>query len=104
MSVESGKEPAEAHPDELRPFIKRPIAKMAVSVRFESAENDALESLVELYCALIHSIAEMSREYCEHGNRCIPMIHDIISATTHLGFNLDDNVKNLIAEERNTGN
>ena len=25
-------------------------------------------------------------------------------ATTHLGLNLDDNVKNLIAEERNNGN
>ena len=24
-------------------------------------------------------------------------------ATTHLGFNLDDNVKNLIAAERNIG-
>ena len=65
--------------DDLRPFIKRAVVKMAQCARFERAENDALETLVELYGALIQSIAEISREYCEHGNRCIPTIQDIIS-------------------------
>ena len=67
--------------DDLRPFIKRAVVKMAQCARFERAENDALETLVELYGALIQSIAEISREYCEHGNRCIPTIQDIISGT-----------------------
>ena len=53
---------------------------MSVVARFDSAENDALESLVELYGALLQSIAEISKEYCEHGNRVVPLIQDVISA------------------------
>ena len=52
---------------------------MSVVARFDSAENDALESLVELYGALLQSIAEISKEYCEHGNRVVPLIQDVIS-------------------------
>ena len=69
--------------DPLRPFLKKAIAKMSVVARFDSAENDALESLVELYGALLQSIAEISKEYCEHGNRVVPLIQDVISGTEY---------------------
>ena len=89
-------EKPEPHSDELRPFIKRAVAKMAQSAGFETAENDALETLVELYGALIHSIAEISKEYCEHGNRSVPMIQDIIAGTLEiwtLNYTISDSNK-----------
>ena len=75
----SGQSPISDRNDPLRPFLKKAIAKMSVVARFDSAENDALESLVELYGALLQSIAEISKEYCEHGNRVVPLIQDVIS-------------------------
>ena len=88
-------EKPEPHSDELRPFIKRAVAKMAQSAGFETAENDALETLVELYGALIHSIAEISKEYCEHGNRSVPMIQDIIAGTLEILESIDSKLYNL---------
>ena len=82
----SGQSPISDRNDPLRPFLKKAIAKMSVVARFDSAENDALESLVELYGALLQSIAEISKEYCEHGNRVVPLIQDVISG----------NVSNLV--------
>jgi len=101
MTFSEGAE-EKVHGDPLRPFLKRGVARMAINAGFEIADNDAIETLVELYSSLLQSIAETSKSYCELGSRTIPLVHDVVSATTELGMNLDDSVQNLIAAQRNS--
>jgi len=88
--------------DVLRSYVKRGIARIAISAGYESANNDALETLVELYSAFLYSIAESTKNFTELGSRTQPMIQDVIGATTELGINLDDDVRNAIAAQRNS--
>merc|ERR1711990_550773 len=74
---------------------------MAINAGFEAADNDALETVLELYSSLLQSIAETTKSYSELGSRTMPLVHDVVSATTELGINLDDAVQNLTAAQRN---
>ena len=51
--------------DVLRSYVKRGIARIAISAGYESANNDALETLVELYSAFLYSIAESTKNFTE---------------------------------------
>ena len=84
------------HNDPLRPFLKRAVCRMALTAGFEHSDNDAIETVVELYCSLLSSIAECSKRYAELGSRTVPLVQDVVSATTELGIDLDDAVQNLI--------
>jgi len=82
--------------------MKRAVARMAINAGFEAADNDALETVLELYSSLLQSIAETTKSYSELGSRTMPLVHDVVSATTELGINLDDAVQNLTAAQRNS--
>lgn len=90
------------HGDSLRPFLKRGVARMSLNAGFEMSDNDALETVVELYASLLQSIAETTKNYCELGSRTVPLVQDVVSATTDLGIDLHDAVQNLIAAQRNS--
>ena len=51
---------------------------------------------------MLQSIAETTKSYSELGSRTMPLVHDVVSATTELGINLDDAVQNLTAAQRNS--
>ena len=53
--------------DVLRSYVKRGIARIALNAGYQSANNDALETMAELYSAFLYSIAESTKNFTELG-------------------------------------